>query len=886
VNALRWIRHVLTRGRMARDVADEIDLHLEEKIDELMAAGMTREAAAAAARRAFGNVTLVREESRDVWRWRPLDDVLGDIRYAVRQLRRAPSFAAAAILTLAIGIGANSAVFSVVNTVVLRPLPFPSPDRLVSVELMSVRGTPHPDSLSYFTFFELRRAAVVERIACYRDSGVTLTGGDLPVHLQAMVVSWDLFDVLGVPPALGRGFVPDDEAPRARVVVISHEVWQTQFGADPAIVGGSITIDGEPNTVVGVAPAGFTYPIERQPVQIWTTLARDASSATVQPITEQRGARLLNAVARLPPGMSVDQARARLDGVTARLATEYPDSNKNLPATYVRPELHRLLGDARGPLLILWGAVTLVLLIACANIANMLLARTADRQREFAVRVAIGGSRGRVVRQLLTENLVIALMGGAAAVIVAVGGVSLLFPLIADYMPRAADVSIDGGVLAFTIGLALVTAVLVSVPPALWITRTEFGGSTRADSRGSTDTQERVRGSLVVAQVATGLILLCGASLLAAAFLNMMRRDLGFQPADLFSFRIELSGPHYSTDAQVDFMDQLIERLKTVPGVTDATAGMPLPLTGNEMAVSFNIRERPTGPTERPSSNMALVAPGYFRTIGTPVLQGRDFTDDDDERHPRVLVVNRAFADRFFPGENAVGKQIESGATSQRDPRGVTVAREIVGVVGNARQSASGRDPEPIYYFPYKQLPWGPPSLIVRSTLPTAGIAPFVRQIVAALDSQVPVHDVRTLSGMLSDGMAPPRFLTLLMASFAGIGLMLTATGLYGLLAYAVSRRSREIGVRMALGASRRSIVRMILSRALLLIGIGMGIGGAGAVAVQAVLQRVVFSAEGGPSIAWLLGAALVVLLTALAAACPPAMRAASIDPSTALRAE
>ena len=885
MNALRWIRQLLTRGRMARDVADEIDLHLEEKIDELMAAGLTREAASAAARRAFGNVTLVREESRDVWRW-PLDDVLGDIRYAVRQLRRAPSFAGAAILTLAIGIGANSAVFSVVNTVVLRPLPFPSPERLVSVELMSIRGRPHPDSLAYFTFFELRRAAVVERIACYRDAGMTLTGGDLPVHLQAMVVSWDLFELLGVTPALGRGFLPDEEAPAARVVVLSHDVWQTQFGGDPGIVGRSITLDGQPNTVVGVAPAGFTYPIERRPIQIWTTLARDASSATIQPITEQRGARLLNAVARLPPGMSVDQARAQLDGVTARLAHEYPDSNKNLPATYVKPELHRLLGDARGPIFILWGAVAMVLLIACANIANMLLARTADRQREFGVRVAIGGSRGRVVRQLLTENLVIALTGGAAAVIVAVGGVNLLFPLIADYMPRAADVRIDGAVLAFTLGLALLTAVLVSVPPALWITRTEFGGLTRADSRGSTDTQERARGGLVVAQVAIGLVLLCGASVLAAGFLNLTRRDLGFRPENLFSFRVELSGPRYSIDAQDSFMDQLLDRLKTVPGVTDATLGMPLPLTGDEMAVAFNIRERPTGPTERPFSNMALVAPGYFRTIGTPILAGRDFTDDDDGGHPRVLVVNQAFAERFFPGENAIGKEIESGATSQRDPRGVTVVREIVGVVGNARQSARGRDPEPIYYFPYKQLPWGPPSLIVRSTLPVAGIAPHVRQIVAALDPQAPVHDAKTLLGMLSEGMAPPRFLTLLMASFAGIGLLLTATGLYGLLAYAVSRRSREIGVRMALGASRRSIVRMILSRALWLIAIGMVIGAAGAAGVATVLQRVVFNADGGPPMAWLLGAAGVALLTALAAACPPAMRAASIDPSTALRAE
>ena len=320
-------------------------------------------------------------------------------------------------------------------------------------------------------------------------------------------------------------------------------------------------------------------------------------------------------------------------------------------------------------MLVLWGAVTLVLLIACANIANMLLARTADRRREFAIRVAIGGSRGRVVRQLLTENILIASIGGAAAVLVAMGGVGLLLPSIADFMPRASEVGVDGSVLAFTIGLALVTAVLVSVPPALWITRAEFGGSARADSRGSTDTQERVRGGLVVGQIATGLILLCGASVLAAGFLQLTRRDLGFHPDNLFSFRIELR-PRYSMEGQVEFMDQLIGRLKSVPAVTDATVGMPLPLTGDQMAVSFNIRERPTAPTERPSSNMALVAPGYFRTIGTPILEGRDFTDEDDGRHPRVLVVNKAFADRFFP------VKAPSASRSSRGPprRGIRAA--------------------------------------------------------------------------------------------------------------------------------------------------------------------------------------------------------------------
>jgi predicted permease len=885
MSPLRWIGNLIARGRMDRDLADEIELHLEEKVDELMAAGLSRSDAAAAARRAFGSVTRVREQSSDVWRSRLAHDLASDVRYAVRQLRRTPSFAAAAILTLGIGIGANSAIFSLVNAVVFRPLPFHQPGSLVSVASMHVRDTPRPTTLSYFTFFEFRRARVFERIVSYRDSGLTLTGSDLPIQLEAQIVSWDLFDLLGVPLVLGRGFLPSEEAPSARVVVLSYDVWQTQFGADPGIIGRSIVIDDEPNTVVGVAPAGFTFPIRSRPIQIWTTLARDASSATVQPITEQRGARLLNTIARLPPGTTIEQSRARLDAVAARLAAEHPATHKNLPTTYVLPELKRMLGDAREPILILWGAVALVLLIACANIANMLLARTADRQHELSVRIAIGGSRGRVVRQLLTENLTIAMAGALAGIFGAIGAVRLLVPMIVD-LPRARDIHVDGGVLTFTIGLAVVVAVLVSLPPALWIDKVALGRSMRSGARSITNMQERVRGALVVAQVSVGLMLLCGASMFGSGFLHLVRRDLGFTPENLFTFRIELPGARYTTDRNIEFIDRLLERLEAMPGVTSASAGLPLPLTGNQMAIVFNIEERPMGPSERPSSNMALVSPGYFRTIGTPILDGRGFTEDDDGHRPRVLVVNKAFADRFFPGERAIGKRIASGAISNRDPRGVTVFREIVGIVGNARQSPGGRDPEPIYYFPYKQLPWGPPSVIVRATLPAAAIVPDVRRIVADLDPYVPVHDVKTMNDILASGLAPPRFLTLLMSGFAGIGLLLTATGLYGLLSYAVSRRTREIGVRMALGASRRSIVSMILRRALALIAIGTALGGAGAVAEQLLLKRTVFALDPAHPLALLLGAAAVVALTAIAASCPPAIRAASIDPTTALAAE
>jgi putative ABC transport system permease protein len=884
---LRWLLARLGRARMDRDLADEIELHIDENIEELIAAGSTREEAAREARRAFGNVTRLREESRDVWRPRALHDLASDLRYAIRQLRHNPSFAGAAILTLAIGIGANSAIFSVVNAIVFRPLPYAEPERLVSVKSMNMRGGPQPTTLSYFTFFEFRRAGVFERMASYRDTGLTLTGRDLPVQLDGQIVSWDLFDLLGVPPVLGRGFLPTEEAPTERVVVLGYDTWQVHFGGDPAIVGRSILIDNEPNTVVGVAQKGFTFPIRSRPVQIWTTLARDASSNTVQPITEQRGARLLNGVARLSPGTSLEHAHARLDAVAARLAVEHPATHKNLPATYVRSELASMLGPARQAILFLWGAVSMVLLIACANIANMLLARTADRQHELGVRAAIGGSRGRIVRQLLTENLAIAMVGAALGAAGAVAVVRLLVSLTAEYLPRAADIHVDGDVLVFTAGLAVAVTILVSVPPALWVGRATLGRAIGSGARTTAAGPERVRGALVVAQVSVGLMLLSIASILGAGFVQRMQRDVGFNPDSLLTFRAGLPGAGHSNDQQIAFMNSLLERLDGAPGVVSAALGMPLPLVGNEMSVSFNIEERPAGPSERPSSNMAIVSPGYFRTIGTPIVEGRAFTPDDDENHLRVVVVNKAFADKFFPGVSAVGKRIASGATSNRDARnGGTVFREIVGVVGNARQSTGGRDAEPIYYFPYEQMPWGPPTVIVRTTLPVETVVPDIRRTVAALNAHVPVHDVKTMSAILARGMAPPRFLTVLMSSFAAIGLLLTATGLYGLLSYAVARRTREIGVRVALGASRGSIVSMILRRALLLIAIGTALGGAGMLAGTALLRPLIEQLDAPHPLGWMAVAVAVVFSTAVAAAYPPARRAASIDPTTALRME
>ncbi|HXW06991.1 MAG TPA: ABC transporter permease [Vicinamibacterales bacterium] len=883
---VRWIRSLFVRERMDRDLADEIAQHIEEKAEQLVAAGLTRDAAVREARRAFGNITGVREESRDVWRWRAGHDMASDVRYAIRQLRHNRSFAGAAILTLAIGIGANSAIFSVVNAVVFRSLPYHEPAALVSVASMDPRRGAQPISLSYFTFFEFRRAGVFERIASYRDTGLTLTGRDLPAQLDGQLVSWDLFDLLGVPPLRGRGFVSSDEAPGARVVILSYHTWQTYFGGDPSIVGRPIMIDGEPNTVVGVAQRGFTYPIRSRPVEIWTTLARDASSATVQPITEQRGARLLNAVARLAPGTTREQAHAQLNAVAARLAAEHPATHKNLPGTDVRPELESMLGPARQAILVLWGAVALVLLIACANIANMLLARTADRQHELSVRAAIGGSRGRIVRQLLTENLTIAAIGASMGIAGAAAIVRLLVVMTAEYLPRATEIRIDAGVLLFTAGLGVAVCVLVSVPPALWIGRAALGRGLAGGSRAVTVRHERLRGALVVAQVSVGLMLLSVASILGSGFVQLTRRDLGFAPGNLLTFRAELTGSRYTTERQVAFIDTLLERLAISPGISSAAVGMPLPLVGNEMAVAFNIEERPAAPSERPSSNMALVSPEYFQTIGTPIIEGRGFTNWDDESRQRVLIVNKAFAEKFFPGVSALGKRIASGATSNRDAReGGTVFREIVGVVGNARQSPGG-GPEPIYYFPYKQMPWGPPSVIVRTTLPDEAILPAIRRTVAELDPNVPVHGAKSMAAIFATGIAPPRFVTMLMGSFAAIGLLLTATGLYGLLSYAVARRTREIGVRIALGATRRSIVSMILGRALRLTAIGTALGIAGMLAGRTLLTQLIVVFDPPHPTAWLAAAVAIVAMTAIAAAYPPARRAASIEPTSALRME
>jgi putative ABC transport system permease protein len=877
------IKSLLLRRKLDRDLAEEIRLHLDERVDELLQTGMSNQEASRLARLEFGNVARIEEQGREVWRFPVMDDLLSDIRFAVRQLRRSPSFSLASVLILALGIGANTAVFSVVNAVILRPLSYPDPQRLTSVESIDIRGTPHPADLSYPTFFDFRKGnEVFDQMVCYRDVGLSMTGvGDHPAHLRGEIVSSDLFGMLGIQPLLGRGFLRSEETAGERVVILSHEVWLRHFSGDAAIIGKSVDIEGAPHTIIGVAPEGFSFPPGGEPVQIWTTLARDAIS-TFTPVTEQRGARMLDVMARLKPGVSIDQAQAQMDSVAAALAKAYPNSNKNLPRTRIRPALENVIGSTRTPLLFLLVAVGLVLVVVCANIANLLLARTAERAPEFAIRAAIGAGQGRIVRQLITESLLLSVIGSVLGVLAAALTVGVIGRLAGAAIARIDETNIDARVLCFSIALALVTSLLFGLAPALKVARGRFSLSSKEGSKASTDKSGGLRDALCVAQIALGLVLLTGAGLMIASFTHLMRRDLGFQPQGLQAFRVQPAGANYTRQKQLDFHARLLEALRGLPGVEDAALATPPPMTGSEITMSFNIEERPAAPGERHSSTMAIVSPGYFRTIGALLINGREFGSGDDEAGAPVVIVNQAFADRFFHGENPIGKRIEPGATS--DASG-TKMREIVGVVGNARQSPLHPGVEPIYYLPYGQMPWCCPSVIVRTRGGTLLNESAIGAAVASLDKQLPVYGLKTLNQIRSNGVAGQRFQMILLSSFAGISLLLTVIGLYGVLAYSVARRTREIGVRIALGASRTDVVSLVMGKAILLVLLGIGIGLVGAYAVARVLTGMIYGVS--PQNPMVLGSACVILAaTASVAAYLPARRAVSIDPMQALRSE
>jgi putative ABC transport system permease protein len=810
--------------------------------------------------------------------------LLQDFRYAIRQLRKSPGFTAVAVITLALGIGANTAVFSVIDAVMLRPLPYYQPERLIEAQSINTRN-PGTSDMCYPDFFDWRsQNHTLEHLVSYHDQTFTLTGLERPVQLDAEIVSWDLLPALGVRPELGRGFTPDDEKAGSRVVLISHSLWATQFGADPAIVGHVMRLSGGLYTVVGVMPSNFRFPVTEPRNNIWTTLAVDDDSTSSNPATRNRGMHFLNAFGRLKPGATVAQADQELRSIAVNLAKQYPNTNTRHDSAKATSEIAAIIGDARTELLVVLGAVSLVLLIACGNIANLLLARMRERQREIAVRSALGAGRKRIVRQLLAESLVLSALGGLAGCGLAFACTPAILSLIGDSVPRAADAGVDLRVLSFAILVSFAAGLIFGIIPAITASKTDLVSTLKEGGRSDITGRDWLRSSLIVGQVALGLVLTAGAGLLITSFANLLRMGTGFNSDHLTTLRFETPDARYQGDARPQFYHDYFEKVRALPGVESAGGVMVLPMTYNGITISFEDPEHPTSEGQRPGADLSPITPDYFRTMQIPLLRGRDFSERDDMKSAQVIVVNQAFAQKFFPGEEVLGKKLKPGANNGTP--GGAPWREIVGVVGDVRLEATQREMRPAMYLPAAQLPnWCCLYTVMRTSLDPASVATSVQQIVSAIDKDIPVTEIRTMRELMSTELSQSRFATILLSAFAGLALVLTVVGLYGVMTYSVTRRTREIGVRMALGAERGAVLTMVLRDAAILLGAGIVLGIAAALISASVLQDMLYGTGSRNPLVLALVCA-VVALAGVVAALIPARRAAKVDPMVALRYE
>jgi len=797
--------------------------------------------------------------------------MLNDLRYALRMMNKHRLFTGVAVLALGLGIGANTAIFSVINAVVLRPLPYHDPDQLVTV---LHDGAKPVAPANYIDVAQQNQS--FESIAAAQWWEPNLTGRDEPEHLRGLQLTARMFQVLGVSPALGRTFNPDEDQPgRERVVVLSNRLWQRRFAGDPQVVGRQITLDGESYTVIGIMPPEFQF------APFWATRAELWSPLNLAPRANNRGGQSLRVFARLKPGVTRSAAQADVATIFRRLEQEFPQTNKGL-ALSVEPLHEQVVGKTRPALLILFGAVSFVLLIACANVANLMMARATSRQKEIALRTALGASSSRIARQLLVESVLLGLVGGVFSLVLSTVGVRVLLALGPGSLPRLETIKVDLPTLAFTLGVSIITGLLFGLAPVLQTRKWNWHDSLKESTRGSSAGRGRVntRRLLVVSEVALALMLLVGGGLMVRSFAHLRAVDPGFTPDHLLTMTVSLAGSAHSTpEKRIAFFNDLLQRLDSLPGVQSASAINHLPLAGDVWTVPFTIEGRPApAPGEKQGGVYRIVRPDYFRTMGGTLLKGRDFTTHDNDTSTPVVIVNEPFAKRHWPNEDPLGKRIRVADDD--------TPREIVGVVKALKQDQWTAEPNLEMYLPHLQSA-GPRglSLVVRSSGDPLALVGAIENQVWSIDKNLPVSDIKTMQEVVAGSIEQHRFNLFLLGLFAFVALVLAVVGIYGVMSESVSSRTHEIGIRMALGAQPADVLRMVVRQGMTLAVIGIVIGLVGAFWLTQFMSKLLYEVSPTDSVTFLL-IPLALAVVVLCACLIPARRATRVDPLVALRYE
>jgi putative ABC transport system permease protein len=856
-------KHRWRRREREQDLERELRSDLELEAAEQQEDGPSVNEACYAAQRTFGNTTLVKEEVREMWGWSAVERLKQDLRYAVRILLRSPVFTSVALITLALGIGANTAIFSVVNGVLLRPLPFHDPDRLMMLDEKWLPRFPHFEATpkDFLSWREQSRA--FDKIAAFEGVEFNLTGEDRPERISGSRVSANLPVLLGVKPILGRTFTPDEDTEgNDRVVLLSHGLWLRRFGGDPRVIGGAVRLNSVDFTIIGVMPPSFRFPRD---ADIWKPMGFATNDFD--------GGHFIWAIGRLKPGVTREQAQAEMDLIMPRL------QQPQVWSVNVFPVLDYYVGEVRTALFVLLGAASFVLLIACVNVANLLLARGSVRQKEISLRASLGAGRGRIVQQLLTESLLLSLAGGVLGVLVASAGISAVKKLSLASIPRLNEATVDYPVLLFTLALCSLTGLLFGLLPALRLSGGDLQASLKAEGRiTGAEMRTRVRSALVVSEVALALMLMAGAGLLLKSFERLLEVRPGFNPEKVLTTTINLPTAGYREPyQQMEFVNRLLDRLGSLPDVHQAAVSAGLPFAGVSDA-GIRIDGRPIGtPESGTTANYYRVTPLYFQAMGIPLIRGRVFTERDIAPRPPVVIINATMAKRFFANDDPIGKRL--------DIAGPTYLREIVGVVGDVKQAGLKASIPPQVYEPFFQKPASSFNVVVRGLGDTMHLADGIRLEVLSVDKYQPVSNLRTMEEIVTSSVTQDRFSAILLGLFAFLALVLAAVGIYGVVAYSVARRTHEIGIRIALGAREPGILKLVLGQSLRLALLGVGIGLVTSVLLTRFMASLLYEVTATDPVIFVAVSA-ILLSVALTAAFVPARRASRVDPMVALRYE